>query len=69
MAAVICDVVLGLSGKVLKEKSLFAILLLAGAFAAAYVLGVNIVFIILGAGLLGALKTLWPTLVKGGKGA
>ncbi len=69
VAAVLCDVVLGLSGKVLKGKSLFTILLLAGAFAAAYVLGVNIVFIILGAGLLGALKTLWPTLVKGGKGA
>lgn len=53
VAAVICDVVLDLSGKVVKTKSLFSILLMAAAFVLVYFLNVSVILLILAAAALG----------------
>ncbi len=53
VAAVICDVVLDLSGKVAKTRSLFSILLMITAFALVWFLNVNVILLILAAALLG----------------
>ena len=57
VAAVIADVVLSMGGDVVRSRSVFSILVMAGAFAAAYLWGVSVVYIILLCGVLGAL---WP---------
>jgi len=56
VAAVIADVVISMGGKIIKERSLFSMLIMAGAFAATFVLKINIVFIILTSGIIGALQ-------------
>ncbi len=53
VAAVICDVVLDLSGKVVKTKSLFSILLMVIAFVLVYFLNVNVILVILSAAIWG----------------
>ncbi len=53
VAAVILDVVCGLGEKQLKEKSPVHLLIMAGAFIATFFFGVNVVFIILTAGVIG----------------
>lgn len=59
VAAVIADVVFDMGKSVVKEKSILSILIMAGAFFATFTFGVNVVYIILTCGILGALKTLW----------
>ena len=59
VAAVILDVTCGLGGSVLKEKSVFSIVIMAAAFAATFFFNVNVIYIILTAGLLGAGKAVW----------
>ena len=58
VAAVITDVVAGLAGKVLKSRDWLRITLMAAAFVLTYFLKVNVIFIILGAALVGALQAL-----------
>ena len=58
VAAVITDVVAGLAGKVLNSRDWLRIVLMAAAFVLTYFLKVNVVFIILGAALVGAAQTL-----------
>ena len=58
VAAVIADVVLNMGGKVVGQKKPLPLLLMAGAFLATYALGVNVIYIILFSGTLGALVTL-----------
>lgn len=53
VAAVICDVVLDLSGKVVKTKSIFSILLMVLAFVLVYFCNVNVILVILVAAILG----------------
>lgn len=55
VCAVIFDVVITMGGKIVKTKKLLPILIMAGAFVAYYVLHVNVVYIILFCGTLGAL--------------
>ncbi len=57
VAAVICDVVLTMAAGVLRLRRVLPVLILAGAFIANRWLKVNIVFIILACGALGALDT------------
>lgn len=58
VAAVIADVVLNLGGNITKEKDIISILAMIGAFIAAYILDINVLYIILTCGLIGALKTI-----------
>lgn len=58
VSAVIFDVVINMAGRVIKRRKLLPLLLLAGAFVAHYVLHVNVVYIILFCGTLGALTGL-----------
>ena len=58
VAAVILDVVCGLGGRVLKERSPAHILLMIAAFAAVVIWNVNVIHIILAAALIGVLLEL-----------
>ncbi|MDD7200651.1 MAG: chromate transporter [Sphaerochaetaceae bacterium] len=58
VAAVILDVVCSLGDRVVKEKSWFSDLLMAGAFLLVFFLDCNVVFVILGAALIGVVKYL-----------
>lgn len=53
VAAVILDVVWGLGANVVKTKSAIHMVVMAVAFVATFVYGVNVIYIILAAGLLG----------------
>ena len=55
VAAVICDVVLDLSGKVIKTRSALSIALMVAAFVLVYFFHVNVILLILSAALLGIL--------------
>ena len=56
VAAVITDVVLNLGGKIVKEKDIINILTMIGAFIAVYILDINVIYIILICGFIGAIK-------------
>ena len=58
VAAVILDVVCGLGTNVIKTKSVIHLLVMVGAFVAAFFFDVNVIFIILAAGLIGVLLAL-----------
>lgn len=58
VAAVILDVVCGLGSKVVKEHSVLSIALMLCAFAATFFFRINVVFILLAAALVGAVKLL-----------
>ncbi len=58
VAAVITDVVCGLGGKVVKSRDGLKIALMALAFVLTFFLKVNVIFIILGAIALGAVRAL-----------
>lgn len=53
VAAVILDVVWGLGANVVKTKSAIHMVVMAVAFIATFVYGINVIYIILAAGLLG----------------
>lgn len=59
VAAVILDVVWGLGSKVVQEKSIFGVMIMAAAFAATFFFEVNVILIILAAALLGIVRALW----------
>ncbi len=56
VAAVISDVVCGLGGKVVRSREWISIALMAAAFVLTCFLQVNVVFVILGAAAVGALR-------------
>lgn len=58
VAAVIIDVVLSMAGNVFKEKQLISILMMSGAFLATFFFDVNVIFIILVCGLIGAISVI-----------
>ena len=66
VAAVIIDVVISMGGDVVKSRSALSILIMVCAFAATYVWGVNVIWIILICGALGAARPLLRRI--GGKG-
>lgn len=59
VAAVIADVVCDMGGGVLRQKKILPAFIMAGSFAAAFFLNINVVYIILACGLIGALSTIW----------
>lgn len=58
VCAVIFDVVITMCGKIIKNKKLLPILIMAGAFLAYFFLRINITYIILFCGTLGALVSI-----------
>lgn len=67
VAAVIADVVAGLGGKIVKKRDWAGMALMLAAFVLTYFLKVNVIFIILGAAAIGALRAFLQP--KGGEGA
>ena len=67
VAAVITDVVAGLAGKVLKSRNWLRIVLMVAAFVLTYFLKVNVIFIILGAALVGIVQALLARKAGGAK--
>jgi len=65
VAAVILDVVCELGIKVVREKSILSNMIIVVAFAATYVFGVNVIFIILGAALIGIIKAIATHVQRG----
>ena len=59
VAAVILDVVCDLGGKIFNEHSALSIVLMLCAFAATFFFKFNVVFILLAAALVGAVKLVW----------
>jgi chromate transporter len=59
VAAVIVDVVLGMGGKIVKEKKLFSNIIMLGAFIAAFVFDINVAYIIIACGIIGAIKVVY----------
>lgn len=58
VAAVICDVVLTMGGSISKSKDIISILVMFLAFIATYVFKINVMYIILVCGIIGALKVI-----------
>lgn len=58
VAAVICDVVLGLGSKVVKQKSVLKDIIMIFAFAAAFFFKMNVIYIILVSGFVGLVSAL-----------
>ena len=65
VSAVIVDVVIGLSGNVIKKKEIFSIIMMITAFIAVFFFKVNVMIVILASGLIGMLMFLYRTR-KGG---
>lgn len=59
VAAVILDVVVGLGANVVKTKSIVHLIVMAVAFIATFVYGVNVIYIILGAAVIGILLAMY----------
>lgn len=66
VAAVICDVVFNMAGKIVHQKKGLPVVVMCAAFFAAACLGINVAVIILACGLLGAVRTLWHDRKGGG---
>lgn len=58
VAAIIINVVLNMGSNVLKEKSYLSTAIMVGAFIAAFVFDINVVYIILICAVLGGLRTI-----------
>ena len=59
VAAVVLDVACGLCGKLTKEKNYFNMALMVVAFVAAFFFDINVIYIILGAAVVGLINVLW----------
>ena len=57
VAAVICDVVINMGGRIVKDKDILSIVVMIGTFVLAHCFKVNIIFIILGCGILGVMRS------------
>jgi len=58
IAAVIADVVMSLGGNVFKQKDILSVIVMVGAFIATFFLRINVMYIILVCGCIGAVKIL-----------
>lgn len=58
VGAVIADVVIGMVMKTMRQKQILPIVILIGSFVASCVFGINVIWIILACGALGALVSL-----------
>lgn len=58
VAAVIADVVINLGGNVFKHKDVISVIIMVGAFIATFFLGINVIYIIIVCGSIGAIKVL-----------
>jgi len=58
IVAVIADVVLNLGANVVKEKDIVAVIIMVGAFIATFFLKINVMYIIIVCGFIGAAKIL-----------
>ncbi len=67
VAAVICDVVCSLGSKPIKERDVWAIVIMPLAFVAVFFLDVNVIYVILAAGACGILRALLARRKKTGK--
>jgi chromate transporter len=56
IAAVVVDVVLNLGGNILKEKDIVSVVVMVSAFVATFFLKINVMYIILACGSIGAMK-------------
>lgn len=65
VAAVICDVVLGLGGKIVKQKSIFKDIIVVCAFVASFFYKVNVIYIIITCGFVGLVSALLRGKEKG----
>lgn len=59
VAAVIADVVINMAHDVIKEKNILSFTLMIGAFVAAFVFGVNVIYIVLFCGAIGAVSVIY----------
>ncbi len=59
IAAVIADVVVSMSGKIVKQRKWVPVVTMLGAFIATWYFSINVVFIILFCGVVGAFTTLY----------
>ena len=66
VAAVICDVVLTMGWDIIRQKKWLPVIILAGAFIAVRIFGVNIMYIILACAVIGAVSTLISSRRRGG---
>ena len=69
VAAVICDVVLTMGWDIIRQKKWLPVIILAGAFIAVRIFGVNIMYIILACAVIGAVSTLISNRRRGGRKA
>ncbi|HKL80035.1 MAG TPA: chromate transporter [Mobilitalea sp.] len=70
VAAVIMDVVISMSGKIIKGKQIVAIFMMFAAFAATFIFDINVIYIILISGFIGAFTVIYREKhKKGGIGA
>lgn len=67
VAAVICDVVCSLGSKPIKERDVWAIVIMPLSFIAVFFLDVNVIYVILAAGACGLLRALLARRKKPGK--
>lgn len=58
VAAIIMDVVISIGGKIMKGKQIISILIMFGAFAATFLIKVNVIYIILVSGMIGAITVI-----------
>lgn len=66
VAAVIADVVIEMGGNIVKEKNVLSIIIMIAAFAASYVLNINVILIILTCGVIGVIRAAYH--IKKGAG-
>ncbi len=58
VAAVIADVVMSLGSNVFKQKDIVSVIVMVGAFISTFFFGINVMYIILACGCIGAVKIL-----------
>ena len=61
VSAVIVDVILNLSGNIVKDKDIISVVIMIAAFLAVFYFKINIVFIILICGVIGYLRIIFGT--------
>ena len=66
VAAVIADVVINMASNISKEREIISRVVMMGAFIATYFFKVNVMYIILVCGIIGALKVVIKAKKKGG---
>lgn len=56
VAAVIIDVVITMAKNIIKDKKIFPIIIMLAAFVLSYIIGINVIYIIVICGVIGALS-------------